>query len=208
MSVCEWYRPTWKERVGGHECTKLRNLKNSKFQVNANILWMLTVELAIQIMAKFKASNDIYSSDVWEMSYFWCLITANFVHCIRSVRIWGYSGPQFSAFGLNTERYSVSLCIQSKCGKMRTRTTPNTDIFQALYDTTSISVRKINWIWKIFTWWKWSLWTGGKEDETIQCNYKRGRYRSNNINIYYWRGFHSYILKSCWPAPWDCIKWN
>ena len=54
MRVCEGYGPTWEERVGGHECTKLRNLTNSKF----------IVELAIQIMAKFKADNDIYSNDV------------------------------------------------------------------------------------------------------------------------------------------------
>ena len=32
-----------------------------------------------------------------------------------------FSGPYFPAFGLNTERYGVSLCIQSKCGKTRTR---------------------------------------------------------------------------------------
>ena len=39
------------------------------------------------------------------------------------------SGSCFPAFGLNTERYSVSLCIQSKCGKTWTRITPNTDNF-------------------------------------------------------------------------------
>ena len=31
------------------------------------------------------------------------------------------SGPYFPAFGLNTERYEVSLRIQSECGKIRTR---------------------------------------------------------------------------------------
>ena len=31
------------------------------------------------------------------------------------------SGPYFLAFGLTTKRYSVSLRIQSKCGKIRTR---------------------------------------------------------------------------------------
>ena len=48
-------------------------------------------------------------------------------YCVKSVRIRSYSGPHFPTFGLNTERYSVSLCIQSECEKMRTRTTPNTD---------------------------------------------------------------------------------
>ena len=32
-----------------------------------------------------------------------------------------FSGPYFPAFGLNTERYGVSLRIQSECGKIRTR---------------------------------------------------------------------------------------
>ena len=41
-------------------------------------------------------------------------------HCMKSVRIWSYSGPYFPAFGLNTERYGVSFRIQSKCEKIRT----------------------------------------------------------------------------------------
>ena len=32
-----------------------------------------------------------------------------------------FSGPYFPAFGLNTERYEVSLCIQFECEKIRTR---------------------------------------------------------------------------------------
>ena len=31
------------------------------------------------------------------------------------------SGPYFPAFGLNMERYEISLRIQSQCGKIRTR---------------------------------------------------------------------------------------
>ena len=52
-------------------------------------------------------------------------------HCVKRVHIWSYSGPHFPAFGLNTERYGVSLRILSECGKMRTRITPNTDTFHA-----------------------------------------------------------------------------
>ena len=59
----------------------------------------------------------------------------NLTHCVKSVHIRRYSGPNFPAFGLNTERYSVSLRIQSKCGKMRTRITPNADTFYALTGT-------------------------------------------------------------------------
>ena len=53
-------------------------------------------------------------------------------HCVKSVRIQSYSGPHFSAFGLTTERYRVSLRIQSECVKLRTRITPNTDTFYAV----------------------------------------------------------------------------
>ena len=52
--------------------------------------------------------------------------------CVKSVRIWSYSGPHFPAFGMNTERYEVSLGIQSECEKMRTRITPNTDTFYVM----------------------------------------------------------------------------
>ena len=53
-------------------------------------------------------------------------------HCVKSVSIRSYSGLHFPTFGLNTERYGVSLRIQSECGKMRTRIIPNTDIFHAV----------------------------------------------------------------------------
>ena len=52
--------------------------------------------------------------------------------CVESVRIRSYSGPYFPAFGQDTDRYSPSLHIQSKCRKMRTRITPNTDTFYAV----------------------------------------------------------------------------
>ena len=52
--------------------------------------------------------------------------------CVKSVRIRSYSGPHFPAFGLNTERYSLSLRIQSECEKMRTKITPNTHTFYAV----------------------------------------------------------------------------
>ena len=54
------------------------------------------------------------------------------LRCVKSVRIRGYSGLHFPAFGLNTEIYSVYLRIQSECGKMRARITPNADTFYAV----------------------------------------------------------------------------
>ena len=55
------------------------------------------------------------------------------MHCVKSCHIWNVSGPGFSSFGLNTEIYRVNLCSQSKYGKMRTRKTPNTDTFHAVW---------------------------------------------------------------------------
>ena len=43
-------------------------------------------------------------------------------HCVKMSMYGIVSGPDFPAFGLNKERYSsVSLRIQSECGKIRTR---------------------------------------------------------------------------------------
>ena len=61
-------------------------------------------------------------------------------HIVKRVRIRSYSGPYFLAFGLKTERYRVSLRIQSKCGKIRTRTTPNTDTFYAVNIFNSVMI--------------------------------------------------------------------
>ena len=73
-------------------------------------------------------------------------------NCMESVHIRSFSGQYFPAFRLNTERYSVSLHIQSRCNKIRTRKTPNTDVFLTVYTpwkrlkTRGSKVNK-NWIW-------------------------------------------------------------
>ena len=54
-------------------------------------------------------------------------------HCVKSVRIRSCYGPYFPALVLNTERYGISLRIQSGWGKMRTRITPNTVTFYAVW---------------------------------------------------------------------------
>ena len=54
------------------------------------------------------------------------------IYCVKSVRIRSYSDTLFATFILNTERYSVSLRIQSECGKIRIRITANTDNFYAV----------------------------------------------------------------------------
>ena len=58
---------------------------------------------------------------------------------MKGARNWSFSGPYFSAFGLN---HSVSLCIQSKCGKIRTRKTPNMDTFHGVEVITVLRTQK------------------------------------------------------------------
>ena len=53
-------------------------------------------------------------------------------HCVKSVGIRCFSGPHFPEFRLNMKRYSVPPRIQSECGKIRTRKTPNTDTLLAV----------------------------------------------------------------------------
>ena len=50
-------------------------------------------------------------------------------HSVKSVRIRNFSGPYFPEFRLNTERYSVSLSIQSKYCKTRSRKTQSMNAF-------------------------------------------------------------------------------
>ena len=55
-----------------------------------------------------------------------------YMHCVKSVRIRTFTGPYLITFGQIMEIYGVSLCIQSECGKVWNRKTPNTDTFHAV----------------------------------------------------------------------------
>ena len=91
----------------------------------------------------------------------------NFLHCVKSVRIRGFSGPYFPAFGLNTERYSVSLRIQFECGKIRTRTSPNKDNFHVVL-CRSIYVKGVNRQF-YFTWSLSFLWFLVLRSSNLKC---------------------------------------
>ena len=69
-----------------------------------------------------------YNDDVTTWKALTILLTFRKLHCVKVVRIWS---SHFLAFGLNTEIRSA-LRIQFKCGKKRTRITPNTDTFHAM----------------------------------------------------------------------------
>ena len=83
--------------------------------------------------------------------------------CVKSVRLRSYSGPYFPTFGLNMERYGVSVCIQSECRKIRTIIFPNMDTFYAVWFSTKFPHQEIKWNYGIlcseFSAWKcWKCW--------------------------------------------------
>ena len=63
---------------------------------------------------------------------FWFYLSLLQYHCLKRVRIWNFYGLYFPVFRLNKEICGVNLFIQSKCGKIRARKTPNTDTFHAV----------------------------------------------------------------------------
>ena len=83
--------------------------------------------LDVYILQNFTISCRIVS--FWE-----CMFLASTVWNVSKYGV--FSGPYFSTFGLNTERYFVSLCVQFACGKIRTR--------------------KNSVFWTLFTQWRYS----------------------------------------------------
>ena len=68
------------------------------------------------------------------------------LHCVKCVQIWSFSGAYFPAFGLNTERYEVSLCIQSECGKIWTR---ENSVFGHISHSVSSSLTSLSSIFNV-----------------------------------------------------------
>ena len=81
---------------------------------------MVYLSLFLQLKVQTKISSYVFL-------YIFTFVKINFHHFSKLLLskkrpyLELYSGPHFPAFGLNTERYSVFLRIQSKCGKKRTR---------------------------------------------------------------------------------------
>ena len=99
------------------------------FRLDFPILWLRPGFFFFNIYAKF-LFDQIYNR--LNFTLILALITAKNgqivtnTRCLKSVRIRSFSGPYFPIFGLNTERYCASFRIQSECGKIQTRKTPNT----------------------------------------------------------------------------------
>ena len=65
--------------------------------------------------------EEIKRNDLMSENYKNLCRALNDFHCVKSVQIRSFSSPYFSTLWLNTEIYSVNLCIQSEYGKIRTR---------------------------------------------------------------------------------------
>ena len=97
---------SFKKQNFGNSIQKLPKSKYQSFLVITSFAWFLY----FVFISSFYRIENVSSSG-------------------KIVRIWSYSALRFPAFGLNMERYSASLCIQSECRKMRTRITPMRALF-------------------------------------------------------------------------------
>ena len=83
--------------------------------------WLILI-LGSKIFSIWKMPTDIYT--LWCFQGLWKKTSGmKWVNdSLREVSKYGpFSGPYFPAFGVNMERYRVSLRIHSECGKIRTR---------------------------------------------------------------------------------------
>ena len=107
------------------------NNKNRKIHIF--FLKPFLLEKTIYNLASF---TDLHFLVICSSSLMYCAIQLNDIshktHCVKGARVRSYSDPHFPAFRLNMERYGVSLCIQFKCGKMRTKINPDTDTFYSV----------------------------------------------------------------------------
>ena len=104
-------------------------------------------------------------------------------HFVKSVRIRGFSGPHFPAFGLTTEIYRASLRIQSKYRKIQTRKTLGRHFLQSVIQMWHAQLGRLSN--RIITFKKSASWKIGSKF---------------NYNIISFRLFWM-NLKHSWPTP-------
>ena len=92
-------------------------------------------------------------------------------HCVKNVRIRSFSGPYFPAFRLNMGRYSVSLRIKSKCGKIWTRKFPSRNTFYAVWLSLTFSCKRQH---SLGVWWLSAKLKWGRMSECKKVIYKEG----------------------------------
>ena len=109
------------------------------------------------VVFKYKAEKSTYCSHIKNVHIFWNYLFSEALSQLGPIH-WeelstlrekcpysDFSSPYFPAFGLNTDRYKVSLCIQSEYGNIRTRKTPNMDIFHAVRTCKENAEKQLHW---------------------------------------------------------------
>ena len=90
-----------------------------------------------QIRSFLQISSHLLKKSLMK-NFIFCAVSTHFMQLVSFYTLRekcpysAFSGAYFPLFGLNTERYSVCLPIQSEFGKMWIRKTPNTDFFHAV----------------------------------------------------------------------------
>ena len=137
MDKYEFIRPYQKMRVNNLSSKTTKWAKTLKHFLGycRRIVWV-----CLTILWDWRLKGWINRNSYISYTISWCHST---IYCVKNVRIWKISGPYFPAFGLNTERYSVSLRIQSECWKTQTRKTSNRDTFNAV-------IAELNWIESLY----------------------------------------------------------
>ena len=107
----------------------------------------------------------------FSLTYFMSLVPV-YVTAWKVSKYGVISVPYFPAFGLNTERYEVSLRIQPECGKTRTR---NNSVF-GLFSRSLFSGN----IWKLLVFWFFQ----GYRMRPEAWNWLRGKIGSINVDNY------------------------
>ena len=108
------------------------------------------MKIAIALLRRINIHLEIYLDDELLMfssqsDYDYCRIRKMQTECedrLKSVRNRTFFGPYFPAFGL---RYSISLRIQSKFGKIWTRKSPNKDTFHVVWKSRNVEASS-EWI--------------------------------------------------------------
>ena len=113
-----------------------------KFEKIFVLLWTASATLSIMVSKFFSSGCVCLNLVSWNCFFSW-------IHSEYCMKSWEFFWSYFPAFGLNTERYTVSLRIQSECGKLQTRKTVRTLFTQCKFYLVSMwcfKLRAIRWV--------------------------------------------------------------
>ena len=85
--------------------------------------WQLTTNIKTNVFnfytSSFMSSRSFSQLTTANLQYNGIKTTKQYpdLNCVKSVRIRGWSGSYYATFWVNTGTYSVSLHVESKCGK-------------------------------------------------------------------------------------------